>query len=61
MTVHTDVWNEIFLANGQLILKATCQAVDSQKKNRTNEFAYFDLKSCYLVKSKAVFGESNFS
>ena len=38
---------------GQLISKANCQAVDSPKK-RTNEFAFFDLKSCYLVKSNAV-------
>ena len=38
---------------GQLISKTKCQAVDSPKK-RTNEFAFFDLKSCYVVKSNAV-------
>ena len=36
-------------SKGQLILKANCQAIDSPKK-RTNEFAFFDLKSCYIVK-----------
>ena len=39
---------------GQFILKANCQAVDSQKQNKKNpnKFAFFDLKSsCYLVKS----------
>ena len=41
------------LAKGQLISKAKCQAVDSPKK-RTNEFAFFDLKSCYVVKSNAL-------
>ena len=41
------------LFKGQLISKANCQAVDSPKK-RTNEFAFFDLKSCYVVKSNAV-------
>ena len=35
----------------QLISKAKRQAVDSPKK-QTNEFAFFDLKSCYVVKSK---------
>ena len=47
-------------AKGQLISKANCQAVDSTK-NQTNEFAFFDLKSCYVVKSNAFrwfFGES---
>ena len=38
---------------GQLISKAKCQAVDSTKK-RTNEFAFFDLKSCYVVKSNTI-------
>ena len=38
---------------GQLILKANCQAIDSPNK-QTNEFAFFDLKSCYVVKSNAV-------
>ena len=38
---------------GQLISKANCQAVDFPKK-RTNKFAFFDLKSCYVVKSNAV-------
>ena len=38
-------------AKGQLISKANCQ--DSPIK-RTNEFAVFDLKSCYVVKSNAV-------
>ena len=50
-------------AKVQLILKANFQAVDSPKK-RTNQFAFFDWKSCYVVKSNAVrsfFGESNFS
>ena len=50
-------------SKGQLISKANCQAVDAPK-NRTNEFAFFDLKSCYIVKSNAIclfFGESNFS
>ena len=45
---------------GQLISKAIFQAVDSPKK-RTDEFPFFDLKSCYVVKSNAVrsfFGES---
>ena len=37
---------------GQLILKANCQAVDSPKK-RANKFAFFDLKSCYVVKPNA--------
>ena len=41
------------ITKGQLISKAKCQAVDSPKK-RTNEFAFFDLKSCYLVKSNVV-------
>ena len=41
------------LSKGQLISKAKCQAVDSPKK-RMNEFAFFDLKSCYVVKSNAV-------
>ena len=38
---------------GQLISKANCQAIDSPKK-QTNEFAFFDLKSSYVVKSNAV-------
>ena len=38
---------------GQLDSKAECQAVDSPKK-QMNEFAFFDLKSCYIVKSNAV-------
>ena len=38
---------------GQLISKAKFQVVDSPKK-RTNEFAFFDFKSCYVVKSNAV-------
>ena len=38
---------------GQLISKAKFQAVDSPKK-RTNEFAFFDFKSCYVVKSNAI-------
>ena len=46
---------------GQLISKANCQAVDSPKQ-RMNEFAFFDLKSCYVVKSNALrsffFGET---
>ena len=46
MTQDLDVFK------GQLISKANCQAVDSPKK-RTNEFAFFDLKSCYVVKSNA--------
>ena len=41
------------ITKGQLISKANCQAVDSPKK-RTNEFAFFDFKSCYVVKSNAV-------
>ena len=45
--------NSVEVAKGQLILKAKCQAVDSPKK-RTNEFAFFDLKSCYVVKSNAL-------
>ena len=45
------------LAKGQLISKANCQAVDSPKQ-WTNEFAFFDLKSCYVVKSNAVFLEN---
>ena len=40
-------------AKGQLISKAKCQAVDSPKK-RTNEFAFFDFKSCYVAKSNAI-------
>ena len=38
---------------GQLISRANCQAIDFPKK-RTNNFAFFDLKSCYVVKSNAV-------
>ena len=48
------------ITKGQLISKANCQAIDSPKK-QTDEFTFFDLKSCYVVKSKAVrsfFGES---
>ena len=37
----------------QIKLKADLRATDSPKK-RTNEFAFFDLQSCYLVKSNAV-------
>ena len=47
-------------AKSQLVSKANCQAVDSTK-NQTNEFAFFYLKSCYVVKSNAFrcfFGES---
>ena len=40
-------------AKGQLISKANFQAVDSPKK-RMDEFPFFDLKSCYVVKSNAV-------
>ena len=40
-------------SKGQLISKAKYQAVDSPKK-RTNELAFFDFKSCYVVKSNAV-------
>ena len=41
------------ITKGQLISKANCQAADSPKK-RTDEFAFFNLKSSYLVKSNAV-------
>ena len=46
-------YHKLQIAKGQLISKAKCQAVDSPKE-RTNEFAFFDLKSCYLVKSNAL-------
>ena len=38
---------------GQLISKGNCQAIDSPKK-WTSQFAFFDLKSCYVLKSNAV-------
>ena len=38
---------------GHLISKANFQAVDSPKK-RTDEFLFYDLKSCYVVKSNPV-------
>ena len=38
---------------GQLISKANCQAVDSPKK-RNKQICFFDLKSCYVVKSNAI-------
>ena len=41
------------MSKGQLISKAKFQAIDSPKK-QTNEFAFFDLKSCYVVKSNAL-------
>ena len=52
-----QVWGKIksifaISAKGQLISKAHCQTVDSPKK-WTNEFAFFDLKSCYVVKSNS--------
>ena len=43
----------VLFNKGQLISKAIFQAVDSPKK-RTDEFPFFDLKSCYVVKSNAV-------
>ena len=49
---HTSQFS-IVMSKGQLISKANCQAVDSPKK-QTKEFAFFDLKSCYVVKSNAV-------
>ena len=52
------------LNKGELISKVNCQAVVDSPKKGANAFAFFDLKSCYLVKSNAVFrffGESNFS
>ena len=48
-----DKISSTVLDKSQLISKANCQAVDSPKK-RTKEFAFFDLKSCYVVKSNAV-------
>jgi hypothetical protein len=36
------------ITKGQLISKANCQ------KKGTNEFAFIDLKSCYVVNSNAV-------
>ena len=47
-------WQFLEIPKGQLISEANCQAVDSPKK-RTNEFAFFDLKCCYVVKSNTVF------
>ena len=47
-----NITNEC-ISKGQLISKVNCQAVDSPKK-QTNEFAFFDMKSCYLVKSNAI-------
>ena len=48
-----SVLYRIKLSKRQLISKANWHAVDSPKK-RTKEFAFFDLKSFYVVKSNAL-------
>ena len=49
----SDCFSKHFITKGQIKPKTDWRAVDSPKK-RTNEFAFFDMKSCYVVKSNAV-------